>query len=91
MVSSARYIVTVTKRARKELAALPRKAREHIEKTIDSLELHPRPEGCKKLKGSSDLWRVAAGEYRILYIIEDRIVLITVVRIADRKDAYRNL
>jgi mRNA interferase RelE/StbE len=92
MVSGPRpYTVQVSKRARKELEKLPTKVQAELAPVLRALAVDPRPEGCKKLKGYDDLWRVAAGEYRILYTIEDRIVLVTVVRIADRKDVYRNL
>jgi mRNA interferase RelE/StbE len=50
----------------------------------------PRPEGTKLLSGTSDerIWRLAVGEYRVLYQVTDRILLVLIVRVADRREAY---
>ncbi len=53
------------------------------------MEKEPRPSGCKKLAGATGLFRVRVGVYRIIYEVSDRIKLIVVERIADRKDAYK--
>jgi mRNA interferase RelE/StbE len=48
----------------------------------------PRPPGVKKLRGSSDLWRIRLGNYRIIYRVDDRKRLIDITHIRHRKDAY---
>lgn len=53
------------------------------------MEKEPRPRGCKKLAGATALYRVRVGVYRIIYEVSDRIKLIVVERIADRKEAYK--
>lgn len=65
------------------------KLRRRIADAIDGLEKQPRPPGCVKLKGESDAWRVRVGDYRVLYEIHDRQLRVLVIRIADRRDAYR--
>lgn len=65
------YSVTFLRAARKELEALPAKLINRIFPKIESLATNPRPSGCRKLKGSSDLWRIRVGEYRIIYSIVD--------------------
>lgn len=60
-----------------------------IAAAIDQLMVDPRPFGVKKLAGDDELWRVRVGRHRIIYQIEDDQLLILVVRIRDRKDAYR--
>ncbi|MGZ8554074.1 MAG: type II toxin-antitoxin system RelE family toxin [Chitinophagaceae bacterium] len=42
------------------------------------MEENPRPAGCKKVKGYPNLWRARVGDYRIIYAIEDIILLIDV-------------
>lgn len=44
------------------------------------------------LKGSSlgDFWKYRVGDYRIIASIEDRRLLILVVRIGNRRDVYRS-
>ncbi len=58
--------------------------------TIESLAEYPRPEGCKKLKGETDLYRIrVANKYRVIYQIQDNQLLITVVKVGHRRDIYR--
>jgi mRNA interferase RelE/StbE len=83
------YAIVFARSARKELQDLPRILAEHILGKIDSLVANPRPSGCKKLRGHSNLWRIRVGEYRIIYsIYEDRQVIdISIIR--HRSEAYR--
>jgi mRNA interferase RelE/StbE len=75
--------------ALKELASLPRKMRGQVDERIQGLAQDPRPPGCKVLKGEwSGLMRIRSGDHRIIYRVEDDRLIVTVVRIADRKDAY---
>jgi mRNA interferase RelE/StbE len=53
--------------------------------------MDPRPPGAKKLADSDKLYRIRSGNYRIVYQVEDEILLVLVVKIGDRKDVYRNL
>ena len=59
-----------------------------IDRKILAVAGNPRPAGCKKLKGYKDLWRVRVGDWRVLYIIDDAAKLVTVTRIAHRREAY---
>ena len=51
----------------------------------------PRPAGCRKLSGTDDAYRIRVGDYRIVYQILDRVLIVYVVRVAHRKDVYRGL
>ncbi len=61
-----RYEVVFSKRAEKDLEKLPAKIVELIIVVVISLQENPRPNGCKKLKGYTDLWRIRVGNYRII-------------------------
>lgn len=87
----SRYTVVLTKTAEKNLARLPSKVLSAIIILLQSLEEQPRPTGCKKLKGYKNLWRVRSGDYRIIYAIEDFILLVDVRDIGNRKDIYDKL
>jgi mRNA interferase RelE/StbE len=65
-------------------------ARNLILETIKQLGEDPRPHGCKKLKGT-EAYRVRNGDYRIIYTINDKEILITVIKVGHRKDVYRQL
>ena len=56
---------------------------------MDELCFAPRPIGSVKLEGEENLWRIRVGDYRIVYTIEDKKLIVLVVRIAHRKDVYR--
>ena len=85
----ARYSLRIKKTARKELEAVATKAdRRRIIKRIESLADNPRPPGSQKLSGR-ERYRVRQGQYRILYSIEQRVLIVHVIKIGHRKDVYR--
>lgn len=85
------YRVALKPAAVEQLAQLPQSAQRRVARKIDSLAGNPRPRGAKKLEGIKDLYRVRAGDYRIIYRILRKVLLVVVVRVRHRKDAYRKL
>lgn len=83
------YQIIILPAAERELRKLPRPAFLKIDAAILSLADNPRPVGCKRLQGFADTYRIRTGNYRVLYRIEDKELIIEVIRIADRKDAYK--
>ncbi len=53
------------------------------------LEADPRHQGAVKLSGMGDQWRVRVGDWRILYSIRDRDLVVLVIRIGHRREVYR--
>lgn len=84
----SKYEIIFKKSAFKELRSLPNKEVSRITKAISNLSDNPRPTGCKKLKGYTHLWRIRSGNYRVIYSIEDQILVVEILEIVDRKDAY---
>ncbi len=82
------YRIEVTPRARKDLKALPTRERQRVADQIDALKTNPRPQNCKKLKGREDFYRIRVGDYRVVYQVENEVLLILIVRIGDRKEIY---
>ena len=88
----ARYELQIKKSAAKELEAIAgKKDRQRITERILALADNPRPPGVEKLSGTNEKYRVRQGNFRILYEIRDDILIVIVVRIADRKEAYRKI
>ena len=58
---------------------------------LRKLRKDPRPRQAKKLSGLDELYRIRVGDYRIVYTIREKRLLILVVRIAHRKDVYKKL
>ncbi|MEM6767359.1 MAG: type II toxin-antitoxin system RelE/ParE family toxin [Bacteroidota bacterium] len=83
------YTVIILPRVQKSLRKYKNPILKRILTAIKGLKDDPRPPGAKKLVGEENVWRVRVGDYRILYTIEDEIRIITVERVAHRKDSYR--
>jgi mRNA interferase RelE/StbE len=83
------YRITLTGTAVKERERLDETVRERIDRAIRSLGEAPRPPGVKKLAGSQRDWRIRIGDYRVLYEIDDQQEVITIWRIAHRRQVYR--
>ncbi len=84
-----KYKIEFKKSVLKELKSIPDKDIEKILKKIKSLSKNPRPSGCIKLSGQ-ERYRIRQGNYRILYSIEDDILVIYIVKIGHRKQVYNS-
>ncbi len=84
----AKYKIEIKKSAVKELNNLPVNELKRIVQKIQNLIDDPRPPGCKKLTGE-EKYRIRSGNYRILYLIEDDILIIYIVKIGHRREVYR--
>jgi mRNA interferase RelE/StbE len=84
----ARYSIDIKQSAQKELDALDDALFNRIDRKILALADNPRPAGCKKLKGYNNQWRVRVGDWRVLYFIDDTAKLVSVTRIAHRRQLY---
>ena len=84
----SKYSVVVARRAVKAIARLPRKEQLRVRAAIDLLSENPRPPGCVALSGEDSTYRVRVGDYRILYEVIDRRLVIQVVRVGHRRDVY---
>ena len=83
-----KYSLEIRQSAQKELDALDDALFARIDRRILALADNPRPAGCKKLKGYKDQWRIRVGDWRVVYIIDDAAKLISVMRIAHRREVY---
>jgi len=83
------YRIELTARAAKQLEELSEPLRKKIAARIDALAKEPRPVNSKKLTDSDDLYRIRVGDYRVIYQVEHRMVLVTVIRVGHRRDVYR--
>jgi mRNA interferase RelE/StbE len=84
----ADYKIEIKKSAVKELKALPNTTLKRMIDKINSLAINPRPSGCKKLSGD-EKYRIGVGDYRILYAINDDILLIYIVKVAHGREVYK--
>ena len=83
------YAVHIMPQAQKDLDSLSGKLLLRLEQIIMALYKEPRPRNTKKLSGTASRWRIRAGEYRILYEIDDARKIVKIYRIAHRREVYR--
>jgi mRNA interferase RelE/StbE len=81
------YKVRVERKAQKNLSKIPDPYYTIIKTAILNLGNDPRPTGCKKLKGREG-FRIRVADYRIIYEIQDSILLVDVIDLGHRKDIY---
>jgi len=63
--------------------------RRRIVERIGGLTTEPRPKGAEKLAGYDDRCRLRQGNYRIVYLIDDSRLEVTVFKVGHRKEVYR--
>jgi mRNA interferase RelE/StbE len=85
------FRIEFTNSAAKALAAIPRKDQKRIARKIESLAENPPAPAKTKMKGNNPFHRVRAGDYRIIYEIQNEILLILILKIGHRKKVYRRL
>ena len=89
-MSSKNYEIVFKKSAAKELQSLPKKIQQKILDAVQLLALNPYTEllQIKKMKGTDALYRVRIQDYRVIYLIENQIIKVTIIKIGHRKEVY---
>lgn len=64
--------------------------RQRVVRRVAALATEPRPHGCEKLTGSSGVYRVRQGPFRILYVIDDAARTVDVLKVGHRREVYRS-
>jgi mRNA interferase RelE/StbE len=81
--------VDVSPTARRAIDGLDGQLRRRVLAALFRLESDPRPPGAVKLVGEERTWRVRVGDWRVLYEIHDGVLVVLVVAVAHRREAYR--
>jgi mRNA interferase RelE/StbE len=89
-VTSQRYALEFAPKALRALRKLDRPVVERVKAATDALRDVPRPAGAKMLTGLRGVWRIrVAGDYRVLYTIEDDRLIVLVIDVGHRRQIYR--
>uniref|UniRef100_I2Q5W0 Addiction module toxin, RelE/StbE family n=1 Tax=Desulfovibrio sp. U5L TaxID=596152 RepID=I2Q5W0_9BACT len=83
------YRIELTPAAGRDFKRLPESVRRRIAPRIDALADEPRPAGVLSLTGMHGYYRLRVGDYRVIYKVEDDHLLVLVIRVANRREAYR--
>ena len=83
------YAIEISTSAAKAVGKLEKANRLRVVGAIELLSVDPRPPGAKLLRGGEQgRWRVRIGDYRVVYTIEDRRLLVLVLRVAHSREVY---
>jgi mRNA interferase RelE/StbE len=83
------YSILLAPPAERQIRSLAQAVQKRIVKRLKSLQDNPRPQGVKQLSGEEGLYRIREGDYRIIYTIQDKGLIVLVVKIGNRKEVYR--
>jgi len=83
------YAIEYTASARRDLRSLDRQIQQRVADKIEDLAENPFPPSVKKFQGEANHWRIRVGDYRIVYRIDSQRVVVVIVRVAHRREAYR--
>lgn len=83
------YRIHIAGRAQRAFCNLSPEIQRRLDPAILALADNPRPPGCLKLSGPDSLWRIRVGDYRIVYQIQDEVLLVLVVNVGHRREIYR--
>lgn len=82
------YSIRIKKSAAKELARIRSADRVLVIRAIDLLKDHPH--SGSSLKGEyRGIRRIRVGDYRVLYEVSNEDLIILVIRVSTREEAYR--
>ncbi|HXF28736.1 MAG TPA: type II toxin-antitoxin system RelE/ParE family toxin [Chlamydiales bacterium] len=84
-----RYTIETSENLEKILDKVPKQDVIRIRDRIRALSNDPRPMNSEKI--DDNLYRVRQGNYRILYKIYDKKLVVVVVTVAHRREVYRDL
>jgi len=85
----AAYAVEFAASALREFKALERAMQRRIATHVDELAGNPFPARSKKLKGSPDHHRIRVGDYRVIYKVDGKRLVLLILKIGHRREAYR--
>jgi mRNA interferase RelE/StbE len=82
------YAVEFLPAAARALAKIDPEARRRIQGAIALLARNPRPPASVALRGRDGM-RVRVGDYRVIYAVQDDVLLVIVITVGHRRDVYR--
>ena len=85
----AAHSISLRASAEKSLEGLDKPIRRRVTASIQALATNPRPPGAVALRGSSGLFRIRVGDYRIVYSVNDSELIVLVVDVGHRREIYR--
>lgn len=82
-------LLPAAERALEKISTGDRRTAQRIAVVLRALAADPRPSGVRALVGAEGQFRIRVGDYRVVYMIEDARLIVTVIRIGHRREVYR--
>lgn len=83
-----KYKIEISRTAEKQFKKIDKAHQARLATAIVGLSTNPYPSGNRKLVGFDDLFRIRIGDYRIIYSVENKILVVIVLKIGHRKNIY---
>jgi mRNA interferase RelE/StbE len=83
------YRIEWKRSALREFKKLPQAIQTIVQQAVEKLRNDPRSGGCRKLAGFDSVYRVRIGDYRLVYEVQDKAILVYILRVRLRREAYR--
>ncbi|HIJ73059.1 MAG TPA: type II toxin-antitoxin system RelE/ParE family toxin [Candidatus Hydrogenedentes bacterium] len=75
--------------ALRELRRIDRNVIPRIVSAVEALQEDPFPPTTRKLQGTEHTYRLRVGDYRVIYEVLDKRLIIQIVRVRHRRDVYQ--
>ncbi len=85
------YQVPLSPAAYRQLHDLSTPDQRRIQERIERLSMNPPPPTAKAIHGDRGILRIRVGDYRIIYKVEDDLLVVLVIRIGHRREVYRRM
>ncbi|MCK4594119.1 type II toxin-antitoxin system RelE/ParE family toxin [bacterium] len=83
------YSIEYAPATQRQLKGLTRWEARRILARIERLSVNPHPPGTVKLSGTRNEYRIRVGDFRVIYLIEENALLVLIVKVTHRRNAYR--
>jgi mRNA interferase RelE/StbE len=84
-----KYRIEFSPTAESQFKELPKEVQSRLQHRIDSMTENPFPRGVKKLSAEENFYRLRIGDYRIIYQVQGKALLILILKLGHRRNVYR--
>jgi len=84
-----KYRIEFSPTAESQFKKLPKEVQARLKHRIDSMAENPFPRGLRNLSAEENIYRLRIGDYRIIYQVQGKALLILILKLGYRKDVYR--
>ncbi len=85
----APYKIEISATAERQLKKIRREDQVRILRAVSLLARDPRPDGCRKMSSYDDIYRIRVGNYRVIYEIDGKQIVVIILKIGHRREIYR--